>query len=93
MPGREQVRAAVIGLIVAYVLHHLCPRRCLAKKSAESLDDGGVGRRLRVTELMPVTQSLKGAGGAASHFTKLHGNDGEKWSPEPEGKANRRPCG
>lgn len=31
MPGGEQVRAAVIGLVVAYVLHHLCPPWCLAR--------------------------------------------------------------
>lgn len=41
MPEGEQVRAAVIGLVVAYILHHWCPRGAWPKVRRVT-HDGGV---------------------------------------------------
>lgn len=40
MPASEQVRGAVIGLVVAYILHHLCPRGAWPKVRRVTRDGG-----------------------------------------------------
>lgn len=91
MPGDEQVRGAVIGLVVAYILHHLCPRGAWLKVRRVT-HDGGVEDGC-VSLNYACQPKLKGGRRGCVSFHQAIRKRCDKWSPEPQSKANRRPCG